>query len=253
MDILIIEDEQLAAERLEDMLLSVEPKNNVVAKLSSVKESAQWLRQNQAGIDLIFLDIQLSDGSAFSIFDQVKVTVPIIFTTAYDQYAIKAFDVNSIAYLLKPIRSQDLRESLEKYHSMETAFNVNLEQFMASYLDKGQSYKSRFLVRIGDVYKKVDISEIAYFYAMEKSVFFRTGDGRTLPIEYSLDSLEEMLDPSVFFRINRAYLIHISSIEKMEAWSRGRVKLWLEPKVKTGDDTIVSIGRSAEFKQWLDR
>lgn len=251
MNILIIEDEQLAAERLEEMVRAVDPDCNILAKLPSVQQSARWLSQNRA--DLIFLDIQLSDGLAFSIFDQVKVNTPIIFTTAYDQYAIKAFQVNSIDYLLKPIRTDELEASLEKYRAMESAFDTNIERLMASYLDQNQSFKSRFLIRIGDVYKTVETVDIAYFYAMEKNVFFKTFEGKTLPIEYSLDTLEEMLDPAAFFRINRAYVIHVSSIQKMEAWSRGRVKLWLQPEVPDEEDTIVSIGRSASFKQWLDQ
>lgn len=249
MNILIVEDESLAADRLEEMLIKVDPDCNVMAKLSSVQQSALWLSQNSP--DLIFLDIQLSDGSAFNIFDQVDVTIPIIFTTAYDQYAIKAFEVNSIAYLLKPIRTDELEASLKKYNSMASAFNVDVDRLMASYLDRNQTYKNRFLIRIGDIYKTVECDDIAYFYSMEKSVFLKTIDGKTLPVEYSLDALEEMLDPAVFFRINRAYLVHLSAIKRMEAWSRGRVKLHLEPEVKTDSDTIVSIGRSTEFKDWL--
>lgn len=251
MNILIIEDETLAAERLEKMLLNIDPGITIAAKLQSVKDSARWLSQNRA--DLIFLDIQLSDGSAFSIFDQVDVTTPIIFTTAYDQYAIKAFDVNSIDYLLKPIRTDELEESLEKFHAFESAFSINIKELMSSYLNGENAYKNRFLIRIGDVYKKVKTEDIAYFYAMEKNVFIKTTDGRTLPVEYSLDALEKQLDPNAFFRINRGYLVNISSIKNMEAWSRGRVKLALEPKVKNERDTIVSISRSSKFKQWLDQ
>jgi DNA-binding LytR/AlgR family response regulator len=251
MDVLIIEDEALAAERLQEMLLSIDPGINVLTKLSSVKESARWLMQNNA--DLIFLDIQLSDGSAFNIFDQVDVRSPVIFTTAYDQYAIKAFEVNSIAYLLKPLRTRDLENSLGKYHSMESAFQVNIEELMSTILDKKQHYKSRFLIRIGDIYKKVQARDIAYFYAMEKSVFIKTRDGKTLPIDYSLDALEDMLDPGSFFRINRAYMDNIAAIKSMEAWSRGRIMLVLEPNVKVDSDTIVSISRSADFKDWVDQ
>jgi DNA-binding LytR/AlgR family response regulator len=251
MDVLIIEDEELAAERLQEMLLSIDGGINVLAKLPSVKESVRWLMQNSA--DLIFLDIQLSDGSAFNIFDQIDVQEPVIFTTAYDQYAIKAFEVNSIAYLLKPIRTRDLENSLEKYHSMESAFRIDVEKLMSTYLGNQKNYKSRFLIRIGDIYKKVQARDIAYFYAMEKSVFFKTHDGKTLPIEYSLDALEEVLDPDFFFRINRAYLVNIAAIKNMEAWSRGRIKLALEPEVKSEAYTIVSIARSAEFKDWMDQ
>jgi DNA-binding LytR/AlgR family response regulator len=136
---------------------------------------------------------------------------------------------------------------------MESAFQVNIEELMSTILDKKQHYKSRFLIRIGDIYKKVQARDIAYFYAMEKSVFIKTRDGKTLPIDYSLDALEDMLDPGSFFRINRAYMVNIAAIKSMEAWSRGRIMLVLEPNVKVDSDTIVSISRSADFKDWVDQ
>ena len=251
MNILIIEDESLAADRLEKMLKEINPDLQVQAKLGSIKESVSWLMHNTT--DLIFLDIQLSDGVSFSIFDQVSVSTPIIFTTAYDQYAIKAFQLNSVAYLLKPIRKKDLEESLKKYQAMKSAFNIDFENLLATYKGKKPQYKKRFLIRIGDTYKKIETEDIAYFYAMQKSVFFKTFGGKTLNIDFSLDNLIEILDPESFFRINRKYIINIGAIEKMVAWGRGRMKLDLNPKTDDELDAVVSIDRSADFKKWLNK
>lgn len=251
MRVLIIEDEELAAERLETMLAEVEPGCSVVAKIGSVNKAVSWLQQNN--IDLIFLDIQLSDGLSFSIFERVKIDTPIILTTAYVEYAIKAFKLNSISYLLKPIQKRDLAESLQKYKSMRSAFIVDFEKLMSIYAHKNSEYKSKFLIRIGDMYKKIETSEIAYFYATEKIVFIKTFEKRAMSIEDSLDALEKILDPAKFFRINRGYIINISAIENMEAWSRSRIKLELNPQPNNDMDTIVSIGRTADFKRWMNK
>ncbi|WP_428236744.1 LytR/AlgR family response regulator transcription factor [Gracilimonas sp.] len=250
MNILIIEDEMVAAERLENSLLQIDPNFKIVEKISSVKESVQWLMKNQA--DLIFLDIQLSDGISFSIFEQIRITTPVIFTTAYDQYAIKAFELNSIGYLLKPIRRNELEESLEKLESLKSVFTIDIESLITSYRNPKNTYKNRFLVFMGEKLKKIETEEIAYFYAMQKNVFARTFDNKTYPMDFSLDALEEELDPSKYFRINRQYLVNIEAIEQMIALSRSRIKLLVNPAPGNNADTIVSISRSREFKNWLD-
>jgi DNA-binding LytR/AlgR family response regulator len=250
MNVLIIEDESLAAEKLESMLLEVDPSIQVLAKPGSIRESVQWLEQHRA--DLIFLDIQLSDGVSFSIFEQVTdTTTPIIFTTAYDQYAVKAFQLNSIAYLLKPIRKSELADSLKKYHSLKSAFSIDFESLLAHIQGRDPGFKKRFLIQIGEKIRKVEVEEIAYFFILEKSVFLRTFEGQSYPLDYSLDKLEPLLNPSAFFRINRKYLIHMDSIAGMIAVSRGRVKLELKPAADDPFDTIVSIDRSADFKKWM--
>ena len=250
MKALIIEDENLAAERLEKQLQEIDPSIQVLDKIGSVKDSVKWLRNNTA--DLIFLDIQLSDGISFNIFNQLTVPTPVIFTTAYDQYAIKAFNLNSVAYLLKPIRKSELKESLEKYKSMKSAFGIDFEHMMATYQGRKPEYKKRFLIRIGDKYKKVETNEIAYLYALEKSIFFKTFAGKTLNIDYSLDALEELLNPDQFFRINRKYIVNIESIDHMVAWGRGRIKLDLNPRLEDDMEAVVSIERSGDFKNWLN-
>lgn len=251
MKVLIIEDESLAADKLELMLKEIEPSFNIVAKLDSVKESISWLLQNEA--DLIFLDIQLSDGLSFSIFEQVTVNTPVIFTTAYDQYAIKAFRLNSISYLLKPIRRSDLAESLQKYKTFKSAFSIDFENLLANIQGREPGFRKRFLIQIAEKIRKIEVAEIAYFYVLEKGVYLRTFQGNSYPAEYTLDKLETMLDPASFFRINRKYLVNMNSIINMTAYSRSRVKLDLKPRADNDDDTIVSIDRSSDFKKWLDK
>jgi two-component system, LytTR family, response regulator LytT len=250
MNIVIIEDEKFAAEKLADMLLEIDPKISILAKLGSITESVKWFMQNSA--DLIFLDIQLSDGISFSIFEQVTVNTPIIFTTAYDQYAIKAFQLNSISYLLKPIRKKDLEESLQKYQSLKSAFSIDFEMLLANIQGKEPDCKKRFLIQIGEKIRKIEVSETAYFYVLHKGIYLQTFEGKSYPVEFTLDKLETLLNPEQFFRINRKFLVNMDSISKMVAYSRGRVKLELKPKPDEDFDTIVSIDRSSDFKMWLN-
>lgn len=251
MNVLIIEDEALAADRLEKMLLEITPEIKVLAKLGSVKDSVKWLMLNTA--DLIFLDIQLSDGISFSIFEQVSVPTPVIFTTAYDQYAIKAFQLNSVSYLLKPIRKNDLAESLQKFKLLKSAFSIDFGSLLSSLQGRKPEYRKRFLIQIADKFRKIEIEEIAYFHASDRSVFLTTLDGHTYDVDLSLDTLENSVDPSQFFRINRKYLVSMKSITNMFAWSRSRIKLVLKPLAQTETDTIVSIDRTTDFKKWMNR
>lgn len=250
LNVLIIEDEALAAERLESLIREIDPEIHILAKLPSVREAVKWLSFNQA--DLIFLDIQLSDGLSFSIFDQLSINTPVIFTTAYDQYAIKAFQLNSIAYLLKPIRRNELQDSLQKYQSLKSAFSIDFERLLATIQGKKPEYKKRFLIQTGDKIRKIETSDIAWLYAQDKCVFIRTFQNQTLPADSSLDNLEQLLDPAQFFRINRKYLVNMDAIANMVAWSRGRIKLELKPKTDDEFDSVVSIDRSSDFKKWLN-
>lgn len=250
MKVLIIEDEAIAADRLEKLLKELLSDIQIMAKIASIKESVNWLMGNKA--DLIFLDIQLSDGLSFSIFEKVSVQTPVIFTTAYNQYAIKAFDLNSIAYLLKPIKKIELSESLQKYNSLKSAYGIDFESLLAVVQGKQAEYRKRFLIQIGDKFRKVEAENIAYFYALEKNVFLKTIEGHSYPVDFSLDGLENCIDPNRFFRINRRYIINLSSISNMYVWSRSRIKLALNPPADNDMDTIVSIDRSSEFKKWLN-
>lgn len=250
MNVLIIEDECLAADKLERMLKEVDPSVNIMAKLGSIKESVKWFFQNTA--DLIFLDIQLSDGISFSIFEQVSVNTPVIFTTAFDQYAVKAFQVNSISYLLKPVRKNDLADSIKKYKSLKSAFSIDFDMLLANIQGKDPEYKKRFLIQVGEKIRKIEVSEIAYFYILEKGVYMRTFQGNSYSVDYTLDKLETILNPSSFFRINRKYFVNMDSIANMVVYSRGRVKLDLKPNADEELDTVVSIDRSSDFKNWLN-
>ncbi len=250
MNVLIIEDEKHAAEKLEHLLLETDPSIRVIAKTGSIRESVKWLSEHTA--DLIFLDIQLSDGISFSIFEQVDVSTPIIFTTAYDEYAIRAFQLNSISYLLKPIRSRDLAESLNKFKSLRTSTAIDFDNLLAQLQGKESAHKKRFLIQVGEKIKKVEVKEIAWFYVLEKAIYLKTFSGRSYPVEYTLDKLETMLNPADFFRINRKYIVNMEAISNMIAYSRGRVKLELTPPADDEMDTIVSIDRSADFKSWLN-
>lgn len=249
MRVLIVEDENIAADKLEMMLREIDPQTEVMAKTGSIRETARWLSLHQA--DLIFLDIQLSDGISFSIFEHVPVNTPVIFTTAYDQYAIKAFQLNSIAYLLKPIRKSDLADSLKKYASLKSAFSIDFEALLAGIQGKKPEYKKRFLIQIGEKIRKIEMTEVAYFYALDKGVYMKTFTGNSYPADYTLDRLAEITDPEKFFRINRRFIVNMDAISKMVAYSRGRIKLEMKPQTDDGFDTIVSIDRSAEFKKWL--
>jgi DNA-binding LytR/AlgR family response regulator len=249
MKAVIIEDEAVAAQRLERLLLEIAPDTEVLATLGSVKTAAQWLRTHRA--DLIFLDIQLSDGLSFSIFESVPVSTPVILTTAYDQYAIKAFELNSIAYLLKPIRRSALEEALNKYQSLRTAFAIDFSA-LQEVMRPRQHYRERFLIQVGEVFRKVETIEVAYFFSAHKSTFLRTQAGKTYDLDLSLDRLEPTLDPARFFRINRKYIVSMRAIDQMIAWSRSRVKLKLNPPPDEEQDTIVSIDRAGDFKAWMD-
>lgn len=248
--VLIIEDELLAADYLEGLIREVDGGFEVKAKLGSVKESVDWLEKNKA--DLIFLDIQLSDGLSFSIFDQVSVNTPIIVTTAYDQYAIKAFDLNSVDYLLKPIRKTDLADSLKKLKSLKAAYSIDFENLLSAIQGNKTSYRKRFLIRVADKYTSIEVEDIAYFYVSEKGGFLKRYNGYSYPIDISLGALEGMLDPSCFFRINRKYIISRNAIVSLTSWSRNRIKVSLKQPVEEESEVIVSIYNVADFKKWLN-
>jgi DNA-binding LytR/AlgR family response regulator len=251
MKTIIIEDEKLAAERLEELIHEIDPSIEISEKLTSVEKSIKYLKQNKP--DLIFLDIQLEDGLSFSIFDKVEIDVPIIFTTAYDQYAIKAFKLNSIDYLLKPIKKDELRYSLNKYKNIKTSYLMDFEQIIKSIQSKEVSYKKRFLIQYGQKIKKVETDEIAYFYAMEKNVFITALIGNTYPIDYTLDKLQEIIDPEKFFRINRKMIVSFDAIKNMIPYSRSRIKIELNPPAPKDIEALVSVERSSSFKEWMDK
>lgn len=251
MKVLIVEDEKLASERLKELLKEIDPSIEVSAEITSVDETVNWLRENKT--DLIFLDIQLSDGLSFNIFEKMKIDIPVIFTTAYDQYAIKAFKVNSVDYLLKPIKKRELVESLNKFKNLKSSFIHDFEELLRNYTGKAPEYKKRFLIQYGTKIKKVETEEIAAFYSMEKNVFMVTFQKSNYPVNFTLDKLEEVLDPEKFFRINRKMIINFDSITNMVPYSRSRIKVDLAVQLPKEIEALVSVERAKSFKDWLDK
>lgn len=249
MKVLILEDETRAANHLERLLAKVAPTILVIAKLESVRDGVKYLQSNPEP-ELIFSDIQLADGLSFEIYKQVVVTCPIIFTTAYDHYAIEAFQTNGIDYLLKPVEEERLLKAIEKARHFSPG--LVLEKLLAMNRPAGEkAYKSRFMVKVGDKIKSVPVEEILVFFSQEKASFIRTSDAHTYCIDYALDQLEPMLDPEKYFRINRKYIVSIDACTNILAWTNSRLRL----KIDGIDDSdiIVARERVVEFKSWLDK
>jgi DNA-binding LytR/AlgR family response regulator len=251
MKVLIIEDEHLAAEKLGRMLHKLDPSIQVLATLESVSESAKWLSSNPAP-DLIFMDIQLDDGISFEIFESVQISTPIIFTTAYNEYAIKAFKVNSVDYLLKPITPDDLRAAVDKFRNLHGGWNQPSEKIDQLFRQLVKDHKKRFFVKIGTHFHSVSTDEIACFFIRERATFIKTRVGKNLNIDYSLDQVQKLVDPSSFFRINRNYMINIDSISDIISYSSNRLKIVLK-NFEHLDDLLVSRDKTGDFKKWMDR
>ena len=249
--VLIIEDERLAAEKLERMVLKLKPEWTLLGPIETVEHAVKWLNTNPSP-DLILLDIQLADGISFEIFDQADVPSPVIFTTAYDEYAIRAFKVNSIDYLLKPIDPDALDVALRKFERMNTTLVPDRMKLETARQQISQGYKSRFLVKVGSNLLSVLTRDVELFFIDERSVFIRTFQGKTYDVDYSLDQLQQLVDPDQFFRINRNYLVNIDAVTKLVSYSSSRFKLELHPEFRA-DDLIVARDKASDFKKWMDR
>lgn len=251
MKILIIEDEPTTARRLEKMLGEISPEYTIDAIIDSVEDSIAWFR-NHTQPDLIFMDIHLADGNSFEIFESVDLSCPIIFTTAYDQYAIKAFKVNSIDYLLKPIKKNELVQSLNKFKKLNqenTPAKLDLEMVSKLFSEKSSPVLKRFMVKIGQTIKAVDISSVAYFFVEDKIVYAVLSSGQKYPIDFTMDYLEKNIDQERFYRVNRSFIISFESIATMVAYSKSRIKIELNPTCNL--EVISSTDRSGSFKDWL--
>lgn len=251
MRVLIIEDEALAAERLQKQISQYDPAIEIVACLSTVEGAIVWLNQHPHP-DLAFVDIQLSDGTCFELFETVKVRFPVIFTTSFEQYALDAFKVPTVAYLLKPIKYGQLVKSFHKLEDMKRTFVTT-----ASYEDSAPSggpntlYKSRFLVKNGTQIKAIKTDEVAYFFSEEKISFLVSHEHGKFPVDFSLEEIEASLDPHTFFRISRKYLAHVDAIREIHPYFKGRLKVTLKPEVE--EAIVISSDRTPLFKSWLDR
>lgn len=255
MRVLIIEDEPLAAERLEKLLHEYDATLVVSDILASVEASAAWLKTNNLP-DLILLDIHLADGLCFDIFKQVEVKCPVIFCTAYDQYALKAFQLHSIDYLLKPVQYARLEQSLLKMKDMQQSLKpdasaMQIDEIINIIKNKDAAYKSRFMVKLGNKIKAIKTEEIAYFHSNNKLNMLVTRDGGSYPVDYSLDELMQMLNPGQFFHVNRKLIIHIDSAKEIHPYFKGRLKLVLEPALD--EEVIISSQKTPFFKNWLDQ
>lgn len=254
MKVLIIEDEIPAAEKLARYINRYDPSIEILNKLQSIKEAVLWLQEYHDSLDLIFMDIQLIDGQSFAIFDKIEITKPIIFTTAYDEYALKAFDVNSIAYLLKPITFPDLSSAIDKYnqyHSESDTFEEKADlKAILENIKTAKKYKSRFMIKIGEHIRSITTDNILFFYAEGRNAYITNDQGRRLIIDYKLEELEEILDPALFFRVNRTFIININAINDVLVYSNSRLKVVTE--VKAEKEIIVSRDKVGAFKKWFD-
>ncbi len=245
---IIIEDEEPAFNRLKKMIGEIDSQLVFLENLGSVKATVEWL-QNNPQPDLIFMDIQLSDGNSFEIFKQVKVSSPIIFITAFDQFALEAFKVNSVDYILKPIKKEELAASIEKFNTRKIPINFDFNQLLQMMQQPKTQYKERFAVKFGEHLRTIETNDIAYFYTENRVNFFVTFDTKRYVNDFNLDELEALLPPKSFFRINRQFIISIKSIAEMLTYSKSRVLVKLNPPSKL--ESLVSTERSSEFKSWL--
>lgn len=249
MKVILVEDEKHARDNLEHLLLQIEPSIQILAKLESVKRTVEWLQNNQT--DLIFLDIHLADDLSFKIFDHIKVSTPVIFTTAYDKYALKAFKVNSIDYLLKPIDQVELAASIEKYKLTQKGSVVDYSQLQNMMTQPPKTYQQRFLVTRRDKIKSLTLDQIAFFEGEDRYVYLIDKEGHRYIVDYKLADLEEILDPELFFRLNRSFIAHFDSIDSITGITKSRLKVDLTPKARR--EIIVSSANTKNFKGWLNK
>jgi two-component system response regulator LytT len=253
MKILIIEDEKLAAERLKKMLTELPITIEVVGIVRSIEKGNIWLKEN-ALPDLILSDIQLLDGLSFEIFKANPVNCPIVFTTAFDQYALQAFEVNGMDYLLKPIQSEKLYSAIEKAQNSVKQTLISAEDLdtLADMIEnRKKKYKSRFLVKLGQKIKSIPVEQIAYFFTENKLTFLMTSNKEKFPLDNSLDELETLLDPELFFRANRKYMITLDAVKEIHPYFKGRILIELLPEVE--EDIVVSSEKTPSMKAWLDK
>ncbi len=251
MNVLIIEDEAPAFRRLQRILEELEMGIQILEVIDTVEDSIKWLRTNKE-LDLIFMDIQLADGLSFEIFKEVEVETPVIFTTAYNEYTLEAFKVNSIDYLLKPIDEKLLKKSIEKYkkyHQSDLKSNVDLNAILEKIKPESKNYKDRFLVKSLQKLISIATDDIAYFYTESGVLYLKTKEGKKYSIDFTLEELESKLDPQYFSRLNRQFIGNISAIQSCESYEKGKLMVVLEPR--TDLPVIVSRERGTDFKKWL--
>ena len=255
MKILIVEDEELAAKRLSQMIIAVLPDAEIFGPLDTISSTVDHL-QTEPGYDLIFMDIQLADGKSFTVFEQFKILTPVIFTTAYDEYALQSFEHNSIDYLLKPVKKEQLKLAIDKflkvkeYYGSEETSSKLYNILKSLKVPASPTFKDRFLISRGDAMVPVRVSEISCFFAEEKAVFLLTMDNKRHLIPNSIEELVEKLDPKLFFRVNRQYILSLESIRKV--YNHFNFKLKVEIKTDPKAEIFVSRSKTANFKAWMN-
>jgi DNA-binding LytR/AlgR family response regulator len=249
MNCFIVEDEIVATEKLVGLIKRYDQSANITGIVQSVKSAVKWLNSNQAP-DLIFMDIQLADGLSFEIFEQTIVKTPVIFTTAYDEYALKAFKLNSIDYLLKPIDLGELKNAIDKFKENNSPKEIPAQVFDSIMHSLTKKFKNKFVMNVGEHIKVFTTEDIQCFYSMEKYTFLQNNSGRDYAINYALDQLEDLLDPAQFFRINRKFIVSFSAISDIISYSNSRLKVKL--KSNESDDLLVSREKVQDFKKWLE-
>ncbi|HQW26907.1 MAG TPA: LytTR family DNA-binding domain-containing protein [Saprospiraceae bacterium] len=252
MNILIVEDEALSARRLKTMVTEMDPTYRVLDITESVRKTVQWL-QSHPSPDLMLMDIELTDGKSFDIFEQITVKCPVIFVTAYDEYAIKAFKVNSIDYLLKPIKLEELARSMDKLRQLQQQYTqgsggLNIQSLLQAF-EKHASYRERFLIKQADRLLPIETTDIAYFQTSEKVNYIHTFDNNTYAIDQPLDEIEKTLDPKKFFRANRQFIVSAAAVEKIHFWFSSKLKVDLRPK--SSEDVMISREKAMAFRTWL--
>jgi DNA-binding LytR/AlgR family response regulator len=259
MKLLIIEDEDLAVKKLQKTLAGIDETAEVIGVTNSIRTSVEWLKNNPIP-DLILMDIELADGQSFEIFERTEVKCPVIFTTSYDEYAVKAFKVNSVDYLLKPIQKEELQAALEKYRRLKNQFTqgapapaINMEQLVKELQQQLQprEYRKRFLIKHANKLVSVEVSDIAYFFSDDGLNFFMTKDNKKYLVDYLMDEIETMLDPEGYFRVSRSLIVTFECIEKMEDYFGSRLVLKLKPNFDK--EALVSREKVAEFKKWMGK
>jgi DNA-binding LytR/AlgR family response regulator len=245
-NIIIIEDEKTAADNLIRMLQLTKEPMNIMAVIDSVEDSVNWFRTSQQP-DLIFMDIQLKDGNSFSIFEHVKVLSPIVFTTAYDNYLLNAFEQNSIEFLLKPIEESAIRNTISKYKNLKEHFLHKYEEVLSKLTEKPK--KTRLIAKKGIEYQSILLEDVAYFFSEHKITFLVTKLEKKFMLDQNLKELEEELDPKIFYRANRKYIVNVDCIRSYKSYDK--VKLLLELNVPVNEDIIISQENAPAFKKWI--
>jgi two-component system, LytTR family, response regulator LytT len=248
---LIIEDEKPAALRIEKLLQAIDPSIDIIGRLDTVATAVKWFTENPHP-DLILLDIQLGDGLSFEIFSNIRVESYIIFTTAYDEFAIKAFELNSLDYLLKPVSEEKLTKSIGKFRKFrEQGNNPDYGKLLETLERRDQRFKKRFIITIAGKIRVIETENVAWFYSKEKNTFLCSTENKAYPVDYSLDQIESMINPELFFRVNRQFIVQYKSISRIDILSKSRIRIATNPPFE--EEILISTARTAEFRNWLDR